>query len=417
MCSCFGKILERIVNDQLLRHLEKVRPLSSSQYGGRSATLNLLACDAEIYKYLNQNKPFDVITFDFQRAFDKVPHVLLLAEMSKLCLHPRSLDWFASFFSERTQKVELPGAVSSVVSVASGVVQGSILGSTCFCFFIDPLLQKISSILGSSSFAYADDIKFVTGTSAVDHIRSQLAVDVLHDWSISHYMPISVEKSLVLHSGDKNPHNVYVFGNVDLPCSSQMKDLGVIRSVSSHYRDHIDKLVADCWRLSGAIYHVFRSHDSSLLWTAFQIYVKSKIMYASPVWSPLLKCEVAELESVQRRFTKWLPGLHQLSYEQRLHHLNALSLEHSREFTDLLLIHRCLHGSMNITLADIGLSLSTNNDRSGKVRLTHDCPRTRQSEAMFGPRATSEWNKLPSGISSINSLSSFKTLLWKHFIN
>ena len=117
-------------------------------------------------------------------------------------------------------------------------------------------------------------------------------------------MPISVEKSLVLHSGDKNPHNVYVFGNVDLPCSSQVKDLGVIRSVSSHYRDHIDKLVADCRHLSGAIYHVFRSHDSWLLWTAFQIYVKSKIMYASPVWSPLLECEVAELESVQRRFTK-----------------------------------------------------------------------------------------------------------------
>ena len=230
-------------------------------------------------------------------------------------------------------------------------------------------------------------------------------------------MPISVEKSLVLHSGDQNPLNVYVFGNVDLPCSSQVKDLGVIRSVSSHYRDHIDKLVADCWRFSGAIYHVFLSHDSSLLWTAFQIFVKSKIMYASPVWSPLLKCEVAELESVQRRFTKWLPGLRQLSYEQRLHHLNALSLEHSREFTNLLLIHRCFHGSMNITLADIGLSLSTNNDRSGKVRLTHDCPRTRQSEANFGPRATSEWNKLPSGISSINSLSCFRTLLWKHFIN
>ena len=128
-------------------------------------------------------------------------------------------------------------------------------------------------------------------------------------------MPISVEKSLVMHSGDKNPLNVYVFGNVDLPCSSQVKDLGVIRSVSSHYRNYIDKLVADCRRLSGAIYHVFRSHDSSLLWTAFQIYVKSKIMYASPVWSPLLKCKVVELESVQRRFTKWLPGLRQRSYE------------------------------------------------------------------------------------------------------
>ena len=140
-------------------------------------------------------------------------------------------------------------------------------------------------------------------------------------------------------------------------------------------------------------------------------------MYASQVWSPLLKCEVAELESVQRRFTKWLPGLRQLSFEQRLHHLNALSLEHSREFTDLLLIHRCLHGSMKITLADIGLSLSINNDRSGKVHLTHDCPRTRQSEAIFGPRTTSEWNKLPSGISSINSLSCFRTLLWKQFIN
>jgi hypothetical protein len=46
---------------------------------------------------------FDIISFDFQRAFDKMLHDLLLHSLSEINLHPNSLSWFASFLQDRTQ--------------------------------------------------------------------------------------------------------------------------------------------------------------------------------------------------------------------------------------------------------------------------------------------------------------------------
>ena len=81
LCSCFGKVLEKIVKEQLQQQIEKVYPLSSCQHGfraGRSTVSNLLSCDSVIADLINDRKPYDIISFDFQRAFDKVPHNSLL---------------------------------------------------------------------------------------------------------------------------------------------------------------------------------------------------------------------------------------------------------------------------------------------------------------------------------------------------
>ncbi len=79
------------------------------------------------------------------------------------------------------------------------------------------------------------------------------------------------------------------------------------------------------------IRHAFRSRDANLLWSAFQAYVKPKVMCASSAWAPLLKKDITAVESIQRRFSKWLPGFHELSYEERLATLGAMTLENSRK--------------------------------------------------------------------------------------
>ena len=129
-----------MVLEQLIKHINTVRPLSANQYGfraGRSTVANLLACDAAIVKLLDRKEDFDIISFDFQRAFDKVPHDHLLQSLSELNLHPSSLSWFTSFLQDRTQRVVVGKAVSVASDVTSGVPQGSVISPTLFCIFID----------------------------------------------------------------------------------------------------------------------------------------------------------------------------------------------------------------------------------------------------------------------------------------
>ena len=116
-------------------------------------------------------------------------------------------------------------------------------------------------------------------------------------------MPLSINKSTVFHCGSNNHRLKYSIDNKLMSTSIPFKDLGVIRSEQKLYIDHISHLSAKCHRLSGEIRRAFGSRDVELMWTAFQVYVTPIIMYASTAWSPLLKCVITMLESMQRRFT------------------------------------------------------------------------------------------------------------------
>jgi len=50
---------------------------------------------------------------------------------------------------------------------------------------------------------------------------------------------------------------------------------------------------------------------------AFIVYVRPTGEYCSVVWSPSLKKDIELIETVQRRFTKRLPGLKHMSYNDR----------------------------------------------------------------------------------------------------
>ena len=74
----------------------------------------------------------DVIVMDFSKAFDKVPHNVLLYKLFKCGIDDITLQWLKSFLEKRRQSVDLVGEHSHSVTVTSGVPQGSVLGPLMF---------------------------------------------------------------------------------------------------------------------------------------------------------------------------------------------------------------------------------------------------------------------------------------------
>ena len=121
-----------------------------------------------------------------------------------------------------------------------------------------------------------------------------------------------------------------------------------------------------------------------------------KVMYAAQSWRPILKCDIAAVEIVQRPYIKQLPGIGHLSYEQRLLSLQTLSLKDSRQ--DLTLLFKCVYDINGLGLQDFGLALSDNNERSGKLRINRPALSIQQASALFKCRAGREWNQLPASL-------------------
>jgi len=88
---------------------------------------------------------------------------------------------------------------------------------------------------------------------------------------------------------------------------------------------------------------MFLCKDTDILIKAFITYVRPLLEYCSPVWSPTSVALVNDLESVQRRLTKRLPGFKLINYDDRSARLGIDRLELRRLRADLILCYKILH--------------------------------------------------------------------------
>ena len=75
------KLLERLIKDHMVDFLVRHKLLNPSQHGFlkvRSCLINMLCFLEEITKWIDEGSPVNMIYFDFQKAFKKVPYQRLL---------------------------------------------------------------------------------------------------------------------------------------------------------------------------------------------------------------------------------------------------------------------------------------------------------------------------------------------------
>jgi hypothetical protein len=167
-----SKVLERCVFNHCYYHLSPL--LYHLQHGflrGRSTVTQLLEVYHNIIETVASGKELDIIYLDLSKAFDKVPHSLLLLKLNSYGISGSLLSWFSSYLTDRYQRVVLDGVYSDWLPITSDVPQGSIeetvakanrtLGlvkRTCkdthdqrvrkllFCALVRPILEYASSL-------------------------------------------------------------------------------------------------------------------------------------------------------------------------------------------------------------------------------------------------------------------------------
>ena len=92
-------------------------------------------------------------------------------------------------------------ALSELMSLLSGIIQGSSIGPVLFLMFIDSL-AKLLEYHGITAKLFADDVKvYMIIKNDLAVAKLQVALDLIADWANDWQLSVSVAKSSVLKIG------------------------------------------------------------------------------------------------------------------------------------------------------------------------------------------------------------------------
>jgi exonuclease III len=403
-----SKVLERCIYNKIIDHL--IPKLTDFQHGflkNRSTTTQLLNAFSNINNIIDNGDQTDVVYFDLSKAFDSVPHNLLLHKLKSFGICGNLLAWITNYLQNRLQRVTLNGADSEWLPVTSGVPQGSILGPLLFILYINDLPDLLS--YNTLCAIFADDTKIYRHiNSHQDHIILQRDINNIHAWSTTWGLTFNKNKCTVISLKRNNDPNEYLYkmDNTLLPHTDNAPDLGITITQSLSWNQHINtitnKALKRMWFLVWTL--GFNAPQQAKLTTYLAI-VRSTLEYCTPVWNPTTKENIKQIESVQRKCTNYIlsnpkrPSPLHIDYKTRLTTLNLLPLSFRREFYDLIFFIKSLKNMHAFNIMDY---LQFQDDTTTRVTrnrahgLTLTTPKLKlvSSSQFYPSRLARTWNSL-----------------------
>ena len=283
-------------------------------------------------QHLNNNKVVGGVFMDLSKAFDCVPHDLLIAKLAAYSVDENLLMYIYSYLSNRKQCVRINNVHSRFQNVISAVPQGSIVGPTLFNCFFNDLFYFIDK---ASVYDFADDNSLSAFESNIKNLKlileseSEKAIS----WFQSNKMIVNPGKfqSIIFDKKKQNHTAEYIsIDQKNIKTSSSVKLLGVHIDDELNFNLHITKVCRSAANQLHALIRLQMFLNFEEKKTLINSYFYSNFNYCPLVWIFASAKPFNEVESLQKRALRFLYEDYVWWYEELLQKAGKVTMKVNR---------------------------------------------------------------------------------------
>ena len=273
-----NNIFERILAKQLEPFYQDILSDFISAYRPNfSCETSLLRLTEDWRKSRDSKETVAVVSMGLSKAFDSIPHALLLAKLKAYGLGDTSIVLLRSYLSTRIQRVKIGDTFSEWELVRRGVPQGSVLGPVFFNVHINDLFYHIKR---ANLNAYADDEQLYSSDKDLETLNTRLEheLGIANNWYERNGMIVNPEKhqAMVLGANSNYEFSFPVKNSIDLLGVTIDKDLSFNRHISQ-ICEKVNKQFSVLKRFKNII-------TSNVMLRLYKAFILPHFQYCSLIW-------------------------------------------------------------------------------------------------------------------------------------
>jgi hypothetical protein len=238
---------------------------------------------------------------DLSKAFDCLPHNLLLLKLKTYGLSDSALNLLFSYLHQRKQCIKVENVCSNFKYMYKGVPQGSILESVLFKILINDILNVVNN---STIYNYADDNTLSYADYDIKNVVQNLESDSLKMLDWFDYNLMKANPAI----GKKSFDHKIVFelkGN-RIESENDVKLLGVTIDYELKFDKHISDICKKASRQLNVLKRIGKYLNKLGRLTIYYSFILSNLNYCPITWHFCSEKNTLKMEKIQERALRFV---------------------------------------------------------------------------------------------------------------